>query len=176
MSNSPLLLLFIHYFSLFFNIPTLKLFMLFNINSYLHIISLLYPLIRGSEKSQQPICLGTGCEGTWLKPTPVPQVWLSSLLRTKSTSSAGSAMFPQQLGFDPGLCLLLLLGGGGCLAGMVVEDAFSNTVDRFQASYVAGCCLLWLIPLRHEYLRATAERHCSMSNLYVLNKAASLEP
>lgn len=27
-----------------------------------------------------------------------------------------------------------------------------------------------------EYLRATAERLCSMSNLYVLNKASSPEP
>lgn len=42
--------------------------------------------------------------------------------------------------------------------------------------WATAAVFLWQIPLRQEYLRETAERHCSMSNLYVLNKASSLEP
>lgn len=66
------------------------------------------------------------------------------------------------------------------MARMTAGDGSPTTVNRFQASYVVGCGLqlpsFMADSFEAEYLRETAERHCSMSNLYVLNKAPSLDP
>lgn len=61
-----------------------------------------------------------------------------------------------------------------------LETDPQNTVSRLQPSYVgggaAGCRLSWRIPLRQDYPRETPERRSSVSNLYVLIKAASIDP
>lgn len=59
----------------------------------------------------------------------------------------------------------------------MAEDGSLNTVNRFQTC--GGLQLLSFEAGSFEAgvsARETAERLCSMSNLYVLNKASSLDP
>lgn len=91
-------------------------------------------------------------------------------------------IFPQlqSLGLDPGMFFfffLTVVWGWGVFGGLMAEDGSLNTVNRFQTC--GGLQLLSFEAGSFEAgvsARETAERLCSMSNLYVLNKASSLDP